>query len=85
MTNKAVADDSSISIEARRAELLRKASEQGVRPLSFDELLGDPEAGDPEKEDVDDFIALRREGRAAERASLAAEAGRSDASTRDHV
>jgi hypothetical protein len=46
-----------------RAGLLRIAEEQGVRPLSFDELLGDPEAGDPEKEDVDDFLALRRERR----------------------
>ena len=51
-----------------RAELLRLAAAQGVRPLSFDELLGDPEAGDPEKEDVDDFLALRREWREAERA-----------------
>jgi hypothetical protein len=39
------------------------AKAQGLRPLSFDELLGDPEEGDPEKEDVDDFLALRREGR----------------------
>ncbi|MEJ7710248.1 MAG: hypothetical protein WKF84_10370 [Pyrinomonadaceae bacterium] len=30
---------------------------KGVRPLGFNELLGDPEAGDPEKEDIDDFIA----------------------------
>lgn len=51
-----------------RVELLRIAEEQGVRPLSFDELLGDPEEGDPEKEDVDDFLALRREWRGAERA-----------------
>jgi hypothetical protein len=41
-----------------RAELLRLAEAQGVRPLSFDELLGDPE-----EEDVDDFPALRREWR----------------------
>jgi hypothetical protein len=46
-----------------RAELLRIAEEQGVRPLSFDELLGDPDEGDPEKEDVNDFPALRREWR----------------------
>jgi hypothetical protein len=26
-------------------------------------LLCDPEEGDPEKEDVDDFLALRREWR----------------------
>lgn len=53
-----------------RAKLLRLAEEQGVRPLSFDEMLGDREAGDPEKEDVDDFLALRREWRAAERARV---------------
>lgn len=51
-----------------RAELLRLAEAQGVRPLSFDEVLGDPEAGDPQKEDVDDFLALRREWREADRA-----------------
>jgi len=48
----------------RSAELLRRAEQQGVRPLSFDELLGDPEAGDDSKENVDDFLALRREWRA---------------------
>jgi len=47
----------------RSAELLRRAEQQGVRPLSFDELLGDAEAGDAAKEDVDDFFALRREAR----------------------
>jgi hypothetical protein len=51
-----------------RAELLHIAEEHGVRPLSFDELLGDPEEGDPEKEDVDDFLELRGERREAERA-----------------
>ena len=51
-----------------RAELLRQAEEQGARPLSFDELLGKSEGGDPEKEDVDDFLALRREWRKTERA-----------------
>jgi broad specificity phosphatase PhoE len=51
-----------------RAELLRRAEREGVRPLSFDEMLGDPDAGDPEKEDVDDFLALRREWREDERA-----------------
>lgn len=51
-----------------RAELLRIAEAQGVRPLSFDELLGDPEEDDSEKEDVDDFLELRREWREAERA-----------------
>jgi hypothetical protein len=49
-------------------QLLRQAEKQGVRPLSFDELLGDAKAGDPEKEDLDDFAALRREWREAERA-----------------
>jgi len=53
---------------ARHAELMRQAEQQGVRPLSFDELLGDPAAGDAEKEDVDDFLALRRERREMERA-----------------
>ena len=51
-----------------RAELERMAAEQGVRPLSFDELLGDGAAGDPDKEDIDDFLALRRELREHERA-----------------
>ena len=51
-----------------RERLLRAAAEEGLRPLSFDELLGDPEEGDPEKEDVNDFLALRREWREAERA-----------------
>ena len=50
-----------------RAELLRRAEREGVRPLSFDELLGDTDPGDPEKEDVDDFLALRREWRETER------------------
>ena len=49
-------------------QLLRHAEKQGVRPLSFDELLGDAKTGDPEKEDVDDFAAMRREWREAERA-----------------
>lgn len=46
-----------------RAEMLRRAEAHGLRPFSFDELLGDPEEGDPEKEDVDHFLALRREWR----------------------
>jgi hypothetical protein len=50
------------------AEMLRLAEFQGVRPLCFDELLGDSEAGDSEKENVGDFLALRREWRADERA-----------------
>jgi hypothetical protein len=53
---------------AALAALERRAAEQGVRPLSFDELLGDPDEGDPGKEDVDDFLALRREWREEERA-----------------
>jgi hypothetical protein len=56
------------SVAERRAELLRQAERQGVRALSFEELLGDPEAGDPAKEDVDDFLAMRREWREDERA-----------------
>ncbi len=53
----------------RHADLLRQAERQGIRPLSFDELLGDgAAAGDAEKEDVDDFLALRHEARTAERA-----------------
>ncbi len=52
----------------RLAELLRQAKRQGVRPLTFDELLGDPDAGDPEKEDVDEFLRLRSEMRDWERA-----------------
>jgi hypothetical protein len=49
-------------------QLLRRAEQQGVRPLNFDELLGDAQTGDPAKEDVNDFAALRREWREAERA-----------------
>ena len=49
-------------------QLLRRAEQQGVRPLSFDELLGDANAGDPAKEDVNDFAAMRREWRDEERA-----------------
>jgi hypothetical protein len=52
----------------RMEQLLHRAEQQGVRPLSFDELLGDAEAGDSGKEDVDEFTALRREWREAERA-----------------
>ncbi len=53
----------------RRAELLREAERQGVRPLTFDELRGDAEASDSGKEEVDAFLALRRERRELERAS----------------
>ena len=53
--------------EQRTEQLLRQAEKQGVRPLSFDELLGDAKTGDPEKEDVDDFATLRREWREQER------------------
>ena len=51
-----------------RARLLRRAEAEGVRPLSFDEMLGNPAEGDPRKEDIDDFLALRREWRETERA-----------------
>jgi hypothetical protein len=54
--------------EQRTEQLLRQAEKQGVHPLSFDELLGNAKEGDPEKEDVNDFAALRREWREAERA-----------------
>lgn len=57
-----------IASEQRAEQLLRQAEKQGVRPLSFDELLGDAKAGDPDKENVDDFTALRREWHEAERA-----------------
>lgn len=50
-----------------RAELLRRAEAQGVRPLSFEDLLGEQAAGDPAQEDINDFLVLRREWRAAER------------------
>lgn len=52
--------------EQRTEQLLRQAEKQGVRPLRFDELLGNAKEGDPEKEDVDDFTAMRREWREAE-------------------
>ena len=46
-----------------RAELLRIAEAQGIKPFNFDEMLGDPSEGDPEKENVDDFLRLLREWR----------------------
>lgn len=49
--------------DEHHARLMREAERQGVRPLSFDELLGDPVAGDPEKEDVEEFVRSRREQR----------------------
>ncbi len=54
----------------RQEALLREAERQGVRPLSFEEMLGDPHAGDADKEDVDDFLRLRRERREMERAKV---------------
>ena len=54
----------------RQEALLREAERQGVRPLTFDEMLGDPKAGHPDKEDVDDFLRLRRERREVERARM---------------
>lgn len=50
-------------IAEARADLLRRAEEQGVRPLRFDEMLGDQTGADPEKENVDEFLAMIREGR----------------------
>lgn len=42
---------------AARAELLRLVEEQGVSPVTnFDELLGDPNPGDPSEGSVDDFL-----------------------------
>lgn len=69
-TNRTPKDDADRAREsaAALAALERRAAEQGVRPLSFDELLGDPEEGDPAKENVDDFLAMRREMREFERA-----------------
>jgi hypothetical protein len=59
------ADRARAAAEAR-ARLHRLAAEPGVQPLSFDELFGDEIAGDSDKEDVDDFLALRREWRTEE-------------------
>jgi len=55
------------STSERREALLREAERQGVRPLTFDELLGDRDAGDSDREDVDALLALRRERREMER------------------
>jgi hypothetical protein len=47
-----------------RAKLLSLAEAQGVRPLSFDDLLGEPEPRQAQEEirrEVDDFLALLRE------------------------
>jgi hypothetical protein len=51
------------------AELERRAAEQGVRPFNAgDWLAGDDATEDPEeiRREVDDFLALRREGREVE-------------------
>lgn len=66
-TPKGDAGRSRESAEAPAA-LERRAALEGVRPLSFDKLLGDPEAGDPAKGSVDDFLAMRRAWREAARA-----------------
>jgi hypothetical protein len=58
------------STAERREALLREAERQGVRPLTFDELLGVREADDSNKEDVDALLALRREQREFERARV---------------
>jgi hypothetical protein len=69
-TNRTPKDDAGRASEAAEAlaALERRAAGEGVRPLSFDELLGDPDEGDPAKESVDDFLAMRRETRELERA-----------------
>lgn len=52
---------------AARAELMRHAEEQGVKPaMSFEDLLG-PDAGQTQEEiraEVDDFLRMLREWRA---------------------
>jgi hypothetical protein len=58
------------STNERREALLREAERQGVRPLTFDELLGDRDAKDADREDVDAFLALRRERREMERRGM---------------
>jgi hypothetical protein len=67
MSRQNVNEDRERETAEARAEMLRRAEAQGLRPLSFDELLGDPEEGNP-KEDVDDFLALRHEWHESERA-----------------
>lgn len=69
-TNRTPRDEQESALEsaAALAALERRAAAEGVRPLSFDELLGDAGGGDAEKEDVDDFLAMRREWREEERA-----------------
>jgi hypothetical protein len=47
-----------------RARLMHMAKQQGVGPLSFEEMLGDPAGADPEKEDVDELLSMLREWRA---------------------
>jgi hypothetical protein len=54
----------------RREALMREAERQGVRPLAFDELLGDRNANGSDKEDVDAFLALRHERREQERKGM---------------
>lgn len=61
MSQQNVNTDRERATAEARAELLCEAEREGFRPLSFDELLAEADAGDPEKEDVEDFLSLRRE------------------------
>jgi hypothetical protein len=54
-----------------RAELLRRAEAEGVKPFDADEWLAERETDQTPEEirrEVDEFLALRREAREAERA-----------------
>jgi hypothetical protein len=53
-------------IAAARAELMRLAEEQGVKPFNFDEALGEGSGGQTQEEiqrEVDEFLKLLRETR----------------------
>lgn len=49
-----------------RAELLRRAEEQGVKPFDFDAAFGEGSEGEPQEEiqqQVDEFLQMIRETR----------------------
>ena len=64
-TNKAAdqAAHGEQDIAAAQRRLMRQPKQQGVHPLSFEEMLGDNAYADAEKEDVDQFLAMLREWR----------------------
>jgi hypothetical protein len=67
LTNEPTEHEQKSSFFDEPKDLLTLASEQGVKPFDFDELMATPTLW-PEDESIDDFIATvrewRREGKA---------------------